>query len=27
VERKREKFEKFDEINNDVEAGNWRVLA
>jgi hypothetical protein len=27
VERKREKFEKFDEINSDVEAGNWRVLA
>jgi hypothetical protein len=27
VEKKKVKFEKFDEIANDVESGNWRVLA
>jgi hypothetical protein len=26
VERKLVKFEKFDELTNDVENGNWRVL-
>jgi hypothetical protein len=26
VEKKKVKFEKFDEITKDVESGNWRVL-
>lgn len=27
VEKKREKLDKFDKAADDIERGNWRVLA